>query len=108
MTNELDEPSMLPEYKKVLDTFGLKHIGNGCYTWNGYWLVSYYGDKEFFKWAVMQGVRKEWIKQDPFISLSGCKFLSPEELQEQISDILRKYNKVKEEIKLENIQKDFK
>ena len=25
MKNELDEPSMLPEYKKVLDTFGTLH-----------------------------------------------------------------------------------
>lgn len=32
MKNELDEPSMLPEYKKVLDSFGLKHSDNGCYS----------------------------------------------------------------------------
>ena len=108
MKNELDEPSMLPEYKKVLDTFGLKHTGNGCYSWNGYWLVSYYGDKEFCMWAVMKGIRKEWINRDPFISLSSCECLSPEELKEQISDIIRKYNQAKEEIKLENLQKDFK
>jgi hypothetical protein len=101
------EPSMLPEYKKVLDSFGLKHSENGCYTWNGYWLVSYYGDKEFCMWAVMQGIRKDWMKHDPFISLSGCESLSPEELAEKISNILRKYNQVKEEIKLENLQKDF-
>lgn len=108
MKNKQDEPSMLPEYKKVLDTFGLKHTGNGCYNWNGYWLVSYYGDENFCMWAVMQGVRKEWINHDPFISLSSCECLSPEELQEQISDIIRKYNQAKEEIKLENLQKDFK
>ena len=30
MNNELDEPSMLPEYKKVLDTFGLKYTVNIC------------------------------------------------------------------------------
>lgn len=108
MKNEIDEPSMLPEYKKVLDTFGLKHTGNGCYSWNGNWLVSYYGDKEFCMWAVMTGVRKEWIKHDPFIELGGCESMSPEELQERISDIIRKYNQAKEEIKLENLQKDFK
>jgi hypothetical protein len=48
------------------------------------------------------------MKHDPFISLSGCESLSPEELAEKISNILRKYNQAKEEIKLENIQKDFK
>lgn len=47
MKNELDEPSMLPEYKKVLDAFGLKYMGKGCYSWNGNWLVSYYGNKKF-------------------------------------------------------------
>ena len=108
MKNELDEPSMLPEYKKVLDTFGLKHVGDGCYSWNGHWLVSYYGDKDFSMWAVMQGIRKEWIKNDPFISLGGCECMSPEELQERISNIIRQYNQAKEEIKLDNIQKDFK
>ena len=43
---------MLPEYKKVLDKFGLKHTGDGCYSWNGHWLVSYYGDEKFSMWAV--------------------------------------------------------
>lgn len=108
MKNELDEPSMLPEYKKVLDAFGLKHTGDGCYSWNGHWLVSYYGDKKFSMWAVMKGIRKEWMKNDPFTSLSGCECMSPEELKERISDIIKKYNQVKEEIKLENLQKDFK
>lgn len=37
---------MLPEYKKVLDKFGLKHTGDGCYSWNGHWLASYYGDEK--------------------------------------------------------------
>ena len=59
-------------------------------------------------WAVMQGIRKEWIKNDPFISLGGCECMSPEELEERISNIIRQYNQAKEEIKLENIQKDFK
>ena len=99
---------MLPEYKKVLDTFGLKHIGDGHYSWNGHWLVSYYGDKDFSMWAVMRGVRKNYMKDDPFISLGGCEFMSPEKLEERITDILKKYNQTKEEIKLENLQKDFK
>ena len=105
-----DEPSMLPEYKKVLDTFGLKHTDNGCYSWNGYWLVSYYGDKEFCMWAVMSGIRKEWLKQkhDPFTDLGSCECMSPEELQERLSNIIRQYNQAKEEIKLENLEKDFK
>lgn len=107
MKKNLNEPSILPEYKKVLDTFGLKHIGDGCYSWNGHWLVSYYGDKTFSMWAVMQGIRKDWMKHDPFISLSGCEYMSPEELEKRISDIIRKYNQAKEEIKLENLQKDF-
>jgi hypothetical protein len=108
MKKNLNEPSMLPEYKKVLDAFGLKYLGDGCYSWNGHWLVSYYGDKDFCMWAVMQGIRKEWIKNDPFISLGGCECMSPEELEERISGIIKKYNQVKEEIKLENLQKDFK
>ena len=99
---------MLPEYKKVLDKFGLKHTGDGCYSLNGHWLVSYYGDKKFSMWAVMQGIRKDWMKHDPFISLGECEYMSPEELEKRISDIIRKYNQVKEEIKLENLQKDFK
>lgn len=99
---------MLPEYKKVLDAFGLKHTGDGCYSWNGHWLVSYYGDKDFSMWAVMKGIRKDWMKNDPFITLGGCECMSPEELAERISDIIKKYNQVKEEIKLENLQKDFK
>ena len=106
MKNELDEPSMLPEYKKVLDAFGLKYMGEGCYSWNGHWLVSYYGDEKFSMWAVMKGIRNEW-KNDPFTSLSCCEFMSPEELQKRISDIIRKYKKAKEKIKLENLQKDF-
>ena len=108
MKNELDEPSMLPEYKKVLDAFGLKYMGKGCYSWNGNWLVSYYGNKNFCMWAIMKGIRKGSIKDDPFISLDGCKCMSPEELEKRISDIIRKYNQAKEEIKLENLQKDFK
>lgn len=99
---------MLPEYKKVLDKFGLKHTGDGCYSWNGNWLVSYYGNKNFCMWAVMKGIRKEWMKNDPFTSLSVCECMSPEELEKRISDIIRKYNQAKEEIKLENLQKDFK
>lgn len=59
-------------------------------------------------WAVMRGVRKEWMKHDPFISLGGCECMSPEELQERISNIIRQYNQAKEEIKLDNLQKDFK
>lgn len=105
---EFDEQSMLPEYKKVLDTFGLKHTGNGSYSWHGYWLVSYYGDIKFCMWAVMKGLRKEWMRTNPFTNLSTCECMSPEELQERISDIIRKYNQAKEEIKLENLQKDFK
>ena len=108
MKKNLNEPSMLPEYKKVLDTFGLKHTGDGRYSWNGYWLVSYYGDKKFSMWAVMKSIRKDWIKNDPFISLGVCEYMSPEELEKRISDIIKKYNQVKEEIKLENLQKDFK
>ena len=108
MKKNLTEPSMLPEYKKVLDTFGLKHMGEGCYSWNGYWLVSYYGDKDFSMWAVMKDIRKELIKHDPFTSLGSCEYMSPEELQERISNIIKKYNQTKEEIKLENLQKDFK
>ena len=108
MKNEQNEPSMLPEYKKVLDTFGLKHTGNGCYSWNGYWLVSYYGDAKFCMWAVMKGLRKEWMRTNPFTDLSTCECMSPEELQKQISYIIRLYNKAKEKIKLENLQKDFK
>ena len=46
MKKNLNEPSMLPKYKKVLDKFGLKHTGDGCYSWNGHWLVSYYGDEK--------------------------------------------------------------
>lgn len=107
MKNELDEPSMLPEYKKVLDAFGLKYMGDGRYSWNGLWLVSYYGDEKFSMWAVMKGIRKERMKNDPFISLSCCEFMSPEELEKRISDIIRKYKKAKEEIKHENLQKDF-
>ena len=108
MKNEQNEPSMLPEYKKVLDAFGLKHTGNGCYSWNGYWMVSYYGDTTFCMWAVMQGLRKEWMRTNPFTNLSTCECMSPEELQERISNAIRLYNKAKEEIKLENLQKDFK
>jgi hypothetical protein len=48
------------------------------------------------------------MKNDPFISLGGCECMSPEELEERISGIIKKYNQVKEEIKLENLQKDFK
>jgi hypothetical protein len=48
------------------------------------------------------------MKHDPFISLGGCECMSPEELQERISEIIRQYNQAKEEIKLDNIQKDFK
>lgn len=107
MNTNLNEPSMLPEYKKVLDAFGLIHIGDGRYSWNGHWLVSYYGDKNFSTWAVMKGIRKDWMMYKPFISLGGCEYMSPEELQKRISDIIRKYNQVKEEIKLENLQKDF-
>ena len=107
MKKNLTEPSMLPEYKKVLDAFGLKHMGEGCYSWNGYWLVSYYGDKDFSMWAVMKDIRKDCMKHDPFISLGGCEYMSPEELEKRISDIIRKYKQVKEEIKLENLQKDF-
>ena len=108
MKNEQNEPSMLPEYKKVLDTFGLKHTGNGCYSWNGYWLVSYYGDAKFCMWAVMKGLRKEQMRTNPFTDLSTCECMSHEELQKQISYIIRLYNKAKEKIKLENLQKDFK
>lgn len=99
---------MLPEYKKVLDAFGLKHTGNGHYSWNGHWLVSYYGDKNFSMWAIMKGIRMGSIKDDPFISLGGNECMSPEELQERISDIIKKYKQANEEIKLENLQKDFK
>ena len=103
---------MLPEYKKVLDAFGLKHTGDGCYSWNGHWPVSYYGDKKFSMWAVMKDINKDFLKHepfsyDPFISLGGCEFMSPEELQERISDMIKKYHQVKEEVKLENLQKDF-
>lgn len=108
MKNELDEPSMLPEYKKVLDTFGLKYTNEGYYSWNGYWLVSYYGDKDFCMWAVMKDVRKDWIGSNPFTNLGHCEYMSPEELQERISNIIKKYHQAKEEIKLEKLQKDFK
>lgn len=108
MNNEFDAQKIPPEYKKVLDTFGLKHAGTGCYKWHGYWLVSCYGDTKFCMWAVMKGVRKEWINSNPFVNLSTCEFMSPEELQERISNIIRLYNKAKEEIKLDNLQKDFK
>lgn len=108
MNKELNEPSMLPEYKKVLDTFGLKYTGEGCYSWNGYWIVSYYGDAKFCMWAVMKGVRKDCMRTNPFTNLSTCECMRPEELQERISNVIRLYNKAKEEIKLENLQKDFK
>lgn len=108
MKKNLNEPSMLPEYKKVLDTFGLKYMGEGWYSWNGYWLVSYYGDKKFCMWAFMKDIRKDWIKWESFTSLGTCEFMSPEELQERISDIIKKYKQANEEIKLENLQKDFK
>lgn len=106
--DEFQEPSMLPEYKKVLDAFGLKHTGDGHYNWNGYWLVSYYGDKDFCMWAVMTGVRKTWISSDPFTALGACEQMSPKELQKRISNMIRMYNQSKEEIKLKNLQKDFK
>ena len=64
---------MLPEYKKVLDTFGLKHTGDGCYSWNGHWLVSYYGDENFCMWAVMKDIRKEWMKNGSGLSITGLK-----------------------------------
>ena len=104
---------MLHEYKKVLDTFGLKYAGDvhynwTHYNWNGYWLVSYYSDKDFCIWAVMKGIRKECIKNAPFTVLGACEQISSEELEERISDIIKKYNQVKEEIKLEKLQKDFK
>lgn len=108
MNNELDEPSMLPEYKKVLDTFGLKYTGNRCYRWNGYWLVSYYGDKNYCKWAVMKDICKDEFNHHPFTSLGVCEFMSPEELEKRISDMIIKYKQAKEEIKLENLHKDFK
>lgn len=108
MKKNLNEPPMLPEYKKVLDKFGLKHTGDGCYSLNGHWLVSYYGDEKFSMWAIMKGINKDFLKYDPFISLGGCECMSPEELEERISDIIKKYKQANEEIKLENLQKDFK
>lgn len=60
-------------------------------------------------WAVMKNVRKDWIGSNPFTNLGTCEYMSPEELQERISDIIKKkYHQAKEEIKLEKLQKDFK